>query len=97
MFFDRRIEIPAGITPYLEKATLHTALRCLKTSWTFKEDGIENKDGLLQTYDGDPQHLVWISFSTIEEYCVENNLYYWGGVDDSTGMDMCIVVKKKEP
>lgn len=97
MLFDRRIEIPAGVNPYLEKAALHTALRCLKTSRAFKEDGTENEDGLLQSYDGNPKHLVCVSFTSIQEYCKENNLDYWGGVDNSTGMDMCIVGKKKEP
>lgn len=97
MLFDRRIEIPAGVNPYLEKAALHNTLRNLKTSRTFKEDGCQNKDGLLQSYDGNPKHLVWVSFTTIQEYCGENNLDYWGGVDVRTGMDMCIVSKKKEP
>lgn len=95
MLFDRRIEIPAGVNPYLEKAALYNALKNLKTSKTFKEDGVENESGLLHTYDGNPKHMIWISFTTIEEYCKENNLDYFPGEDPSTGMDMCIVSKKK--
>lgn len=97
MFFNRRIEIPAGVNPYLEKAALFIATKHLKTSMTFKEDGIENENGLLRTYDGNPKHMVWISFSTIQEFCKENNLTYFPGEDFSSGMDMCIVCKKKEP
>ncbi len=94
MLFNRRIEIPAGENTYLEKSALHLALKDLKTSRTFNEAGIENKDGLLQTYDGIPNHLVCVSFITIQEYCKENDLDYLEGVDDLTGMDMCIVSKK---
>ena len=97
MLFDRRIEIPAGVNPYLEKAALYNALNSLKTSKIFKEDGIENENGLLQTYDGNPKHMVWLSFSAIQEFCIENNFDYFPGEDPRTGMDMCIVSKKKEP
>ncbi len=99
MLFERRIEIPLGFNPYLEKSALHLILSCLPDSsfHTFREDGIENEDGLLQSYDGNPKHLVCISFASIQEYCKEHNLEYQGGVDDSTGMDMCTVSKKKEP
>ena len=86
MLFNRKVKISSGENIYLEKAALHLALRGLKTSRTFKEDGIENKDGLLQTYDGIPNHLVCLSFITIQEYCKEHGFEYWGGVDDLTGM-----------
>lgn len=97
MLFDRMLKIPAGENPHLEKAALYYALRDLKTSKIFKEDGIENENGLLQTYDGNPKHMVWVSFSTIQEFCEENNLEYFPGEDPKTGMDMCIVSKRKEP
>ena len=82
---------------YYKYDIIYNALKNLKTSKTFKEDGDENGDGLLHTYDGNPKHMIWISFTTIEEYCKENNLDYFPGENPSTGMDMCIVSKRKEP
>lgn len=99
MLFERKTIIESG-NIYLEMAALHNILKDLESCIVFREDGVTdeyyNEHSMCQSYDGNPKHLIDISFSTIRDYCKEHNLKYCGGTTIDTGMDMCMVSKKKK-
>ncbi len=89
----------------LQKRILDSVIKdSNKSYFQFREDGTLNWDldhkkapeyvyGMYHRYEG---NYYFIPFSTIMEYCKENDLVYYGGISD-TGFDMCEVCKKKEP
>lgn len=92
MLFERTTIIGSGRNPHLEESALDLFFGNFKGSFTFKEDG----EGRLQSYDGNPKHLVCLSFNSIESYCQKHLIGYSYGEDFETGMDT-LTVCKKEP